>query len=83
MTRSKNAPRIVSPGGSTHVDAPAPTAIARNLMPPPQPLSTRAFVGRALFPLVTLVLITGTALWGAWITLALAVVTWAVVGRLG
>jgi hypothetical protein len=78
MTRTKLAPRINSSA------APSPAiALARNLMPPPQPLAPRAFVGRSLFPLLTLTWIAGTFLWGPWITLALAVTTWSLVGRFG
>ena len=38
-------------------------------------------VRRSLFPLVTLVLILGTTLWGPWVTLGLTVAWWRTVTR--
>lgn len=40
-------------------------------------------LGRSLFPIVALVLIAGTMLWGPWVTLVLALVWWNVVTRIG
>ena len=48
--------------------------------------ATRALAlaaGRSAFPLCALVVISGTALWGPWVTLALAYGLWRVVGRIG
>ncbi len=42
-----------------------------------------AVIGRSLFPFVALILILGTAFWGPWITLALALLWWKVVTRIG
>jgi len=42
-----------------------------------------AWLGHSLFPLVALALIAGTVLWGPWVTLALAIVWWNVVTRIG
>lgn len=39
-------------------------------------------LGRSLFPLSSLLLITGTLLWGPWGTLGLAVLWWRVVTRI-
>lgn len=87
MTNTENAaalaPPALSPAATARDKPVAPHTLTRNLMPPPRALSLRAFAGRSLFPLITLGLIAGTALWGPWITLALAVVTWSTVGRLG
>jgi hypothetical protein len=41
------------------------------------------WVGRSLFPLLTVGLLAATMLWGPWVSLALAAVVWNVVGRLG
>jgi len=38
---------------------------------------------RCLFPLLALVIIAGTLVWGAWVSLALALVSWRIVGRFG
>lgn len=40
-----------------------------------------SLLGRSLFPLVALVLIAGTVLWGPWVTLVLALLWWNVVTR--
>lgn len=39
-------------------------------------------LGRSLFPLVALLLIAGTALWGPWVTLVLAFAWWNVITRI-
>lgn len=40
-------------------------------------------VGRSLFPIVALLLIWGTVIWGPWWTLVLTVVWWRIVTRIG
>ena len=40
-------------------------------------------VGRSLFPIMALLLILGTLVWGPWVTLVLAVVWWRIVTRIG
>ena len=45
----------------------------------PDPLSIGMFLGRSLFPIAAVVLITGTLWWGPWVTLALTFVWWRVV----
>ena len=40
-------------------------------------------LGRSLFPLVALFLLGATLLWGPWVSLALAVLWWKVVTRIG
>ena len=42
-----------------------------------------AVLGRSLFPLVAILLIGGTFLWGPWGTALLAVVWWRIVARVG
>ncbi|HLU40113.1 MAG TPA: hypothetical protein VK081_12075 [Planctomycetota bacterium] len=78
MTRTAPAPDV-----STFSACPGPSAVGRNLPPPAGSLGLGQFVGRSLFPLLALTLILGTLLWGPWVTLALAVASWAVVGRIG
>ncbi len=39
------------------------------------------FIGRSFFPLVAVVIILGTMVWGPWVSLALALVVWATVTR--
>jgi hypothetical protein len=39
--------------------------------------------GRSLFPLSAVLIIAGAALWGPWISLALAYGWWRLVGRIG
>lgn len=36
---------------------------------------------RCLFPLLALAVIVGTLFWGPWVSLALALVSWRIVGR--
>ena len=38
-------------------------------------------VGRSLFPIVALLIILGTALWGPWVTLILTAVLWRIVTK--
>ncbi len=83
MTRTEKAPRLVPSIGAAPADPAALARLTHNLMAPPRPLCLHAFVGRSLFPLITLLLIAGTPLWGAWVTLALATLTWTLVGRHG
>ena len=40
-------------------------------------------LGRSLFPLVTFLILAGTLLWGPWISLALALLTWRLVVKFG
>jgi len=37
---------------------------------------------RSFFPLVTLVIVLGTVLWGPWVSLLLAIAFWVVIDRL-
>lgn len=39
--------------------------------------------GRSLFPIVALLLILGTVLWGPWVTLVLTFLWWRLVTRIG
>jgi hypothetical protein len=39
-------------------------------------------VMRSFFPLVTLVIVLGTVLWGPWVSLLLAIAFWVVIDRL-
>jgi hypothetical protein len=84
MTRTK---RVLPPPGAPAHGSPARPAfkasICHDLAAPPRPLSLPMFLGRSLFPLLTLVIIVGTLAWGPWVTLALALVAWHFVGRLG
>lgn len=84
MTRTEQA--LLGRGAPVDRPSPRPGAhagICRGLAPPPHPLALRMIVGRSLFPIVSLVLIAGTLLWGPWVTLVLALVVWNVVGRFG
>ncbi len=83
MTRTEKAPGLVPSTSASLADPETVARLTRNLMPAPRPLSLHAFVGRSLFPLITLMLIAGTVLWGPWVTLALATLTWTLVGRHG
>ena len=40
------------------------------------------FLGRSLLPIVALVLILGTFVWGPWVTLALTVAWWVTITRI-
>jgi len=70
---------------AVHSLPPRPTAagLARDLAAPRRSLRLHLVAGRSLFPLLTVLLIGGTVLWGPWVTLVLALATWNVVGRLG
>lgn len=82
MTRTEKASRHGAPADASSARAGA-SPIAHDLATPPRPLSAKMLLGRSLFPIVTLVLIAGTFVWGSWVTLGLAIVTWNIVGRLG
>lgn len=58
-------------------------AITCGLASPPRPLTLAALCGRSLFPLLTVSILLGTLVWGPWVTLALALLTWNLVGRFG
>ena len=45
--------------------------------------SAAMVLGRSLFPLIALTVICGTVLWGPWVSLALAFVSWRIVARIG
>lgn len=48
-----------------------------------KPLHPGNVIGRSLFPISALVLISGTLLWGPWVTLVLAIAWWKLVTRIG
>lgn len=81
MTRTDPAHRRTVASSSSGLSG--PVALTRDLAPPPHPLTLAALCGRSLFPLLTIVWLAGTFLWGPWVTLALAVLTWNLVGRFG
>lgn len=83
MTHTEKAPRGDARGRAALARCGPDNAITRDLALPPRALAWPVFLGRSLFPLLALVLIAGTWVWGPWITLALACVTWNLVGRFG
>ncbi|MEZ5962954.1 MAG: hypothetical protein R3F56_03815 [Planctomycetota bacterium] len=81
MTRNDKAQSPAAALAHPHPDALA--TITRGLAAPPRPLTLAALGGRSLFPLLALLILAGTLLWGPFVSLALAVVTWNLVGRFG
>lgn len=47
------------------------------------PSGLAAVIGRSLFPVIALVLLAGTFVWGPWVTLGATYVWWRLVGRIG
>ena len=47
------------------------------------PSGLAAVIGRSLFPVIALVLLAGTFVWGPWVTLVATYVWWRLVGRIG
>lgn len=83
MTRLTLAPGQPTISPAKPVRRTALAELTRNLAPQPRQLTPRAFLGRSLFPIATVVILGGTLLWGPWVTLGLAAVLWHIVGRLG